>query len=326
VTLAETDTRQLVDALLGPGEYRFVSLNGGTFSEVFGVHEMRSETDYVLRVAPPDDLLQLFYERRMMLQEPALHDLLAAQTKVPVPRILTYDFSRELLPRDYLIMERLPGAPLSQARLSPKNTRRALSEWGHRVAEIHRVTQPDGRFGYLGDHRCMEPQATWAEAFTVMWRKLLDDIVACGVYDQATADRARRLLEGRLTAFEDCRTPHLCHGDLQGHNALVTADGRVTGLLNFDRACWGDPEWDLAIADYSGAIREPFWEGYGRRVESHPAKAAIRRFFYRLYEHQKYIVISLSARRNDPRGARQYAQESLAAMVKFQRSGVGGGF
>ena len=49
--------------------------------------------------------------------------------------------------------------------------------------------------------------------------------------------------------------------------------------------------------------------------------AAVRRMFYLLYEHQKYIVISMSIRRNDPAGARRYATESLAAMDNFRRTG-----
>jgi len=166
--------------------------------------------EYVLRVAPPDSVLQTFYERRMMRREPAIHARLRAETDVPVPVIAGHDFSRSRVDRDYLVMPRLPGVPLSAARLS--------------------------------------------------------------------------------------------------------ASAR-------DRACWGDVEWDLAIAEYCGVTVPAFWEGYGRRVETHDGDAAVRRFFYLLYEHQKYIVISMSTRRNDPAGARRYAMESLLAMDRFRRTG-----
>src|SRR5438034_170419 len=57
----------------------------------------------VLRVAPPDDPTQvLFYEYRMMRQEPALHALLRARTQVPVPAILAHGLGTGPLGRDYL--------------------------------------------------------------------------------------------------------------------------------------------------------------------------------------------------------------------------------
>ena len=55
---------------------------------------------YVLRVAPPDDAGLLFYERRMMRQEPALHALIRARTRVPVAEVVAHDFTRTQLDRE----------------------------------------------------------------------------------------------------------------------------------------------------------------------------------------------------------------------------------
>jgi fructosamine-3-kinase len=310
---------QLAALHLGEGEWHAAEFGAGKFSQTFSVEGGGGE--YVLRVAPPDSLLQLFYERRMMRQEPAIHARLLAETSVPVAEIAAHDFSRRRIDRDYLLMPRLPGTPLSRASLSADGRARALRQWGGHVAQVHALTDPRNRFGYLGEHRCMEPQPTWPGAFAVMYRKELDDIVACGVYDRDTADAAQKLLEDHLDAFDHCDTSRLLHGDLWVTNLLVEPDGRVTGVLDFDRACWGDVEWDLAIAEYCGVTRPPFWEGYGRHVETHEGDAAVRRMFYLLYEHQKYIVISMSSRRSDPSGARRYAGECLAAMEGLRRTG-----
>jgi aminoglycoside phosphotransferase (APT) family kinase protein len=321
MTLSEAAAADLASGLLGLDRCRAWRFGAGKFSEVFAVTTGRSGEEYVLRVAPPDSVRQLFYEYRMMRQEPAIHQRLLAETKVPVPPILAVDFTREHLDRDFLIMSRLPGIPLSEAALSCGAQASALRQWGHWVRQIHGILATGGRFGYLGEHQCMTPQATWPEAFAVMYRKLLDDIVVCGVYDRPAADAAMALLEQHLPVFDACTTSHLCHGDLWVTNLLVDADGDVTGLLDFDRACWGDVEWDLAIAEYCNITREPFWEGYGGHVETHTGEAAVRRFFYLLYEHQKYIVISMSTRRNSPTGARRYATESLNAMAAFRQTG-----
>lgn len=319
MTLTRDMARELVEAQLGPGPWEVRPFGAGKFSQTFEAEGPPGA--YVLRVAPPDALLQLFYEYRMMRQEPAIHARLRAETTVPVPEIVAHDFSRERVDRDYLLMPRLAGEPLNEAALGPAERMRALGQWGGFVAQAHELTDPGNRFGYLGAHHCMEPQASWPAAFRVMWAKELDDIVGCGVYDRATADATAALLGEHLPAFEHCTTSRLLHGDLWVTNLLVAPDGTATGLLDWDRACWGDVEWDLAIAEYCGVTGTAFWEGYGRRVYRGEGDAAIRRMFYLLYEHQKYIVISMSNRRNDPAGARAYARQCLAVMEQFRRTG-----
>ena len=210
---------------------------------------------------------------------------------------------------------------MSEAALEKPARRRALRQWGEYVAQIHGLADPQNRFGYLGEHQPMPPQPTWGEAFKLMFQNELEDIVRCGAYTPSQQQEALDLLEGQLGVFADCPSSRLLHGDLWFTNLLVAADGAVTGVIDFDRACWGDIEWDLAIAEYCGVTRPAFWDGYGRHIETHEGEAAIRRMFYLLYEHQKYIVISLSTRRNDPAGARRYAAECLAVMGDFRRTG-----
>jgi aminoglycoside phosphotransferase (APT) family kinase protein len=320
MSMSRQQARELVAAHLGPAEWEVRPFGAGRFSETF--HVAGADGEFILRVAPPDDLLQLFYERRMMRQEPALHARLLAETNVPVPPIVACDFSRERIDRDYLLMPRLPGEPLSEAGLAPAARSRALEQWGEHVAEIHRLTDPAGRFGYLGEHECMTPQPTWPAAFREMYRVELEDVVGTGVFDRPTADAALALLDDHLEALDHCAESRLLHGDLWVTNLLVAPDGEVTGVIDFDRACWGDVEWDLAIAEYCGVTRESFWSGYGRRIETREGPAAVRRLFYLLYEHMKYIVISMSSRRGHDRPqADRYARDCLAAMESFRRTG-----
>ncbi len=263
--------------------------------------------DIVLRISPPDDAGFLFYEQRMMAQEPELHALLRAETSVPVADILAYDDSRALLHRDYLLMERLPGWPLTDAGLSGRQMDGVLEQVGRYLAQMHALVAD--RYGYLGAHRPMQPQSTWVEAFAVMWNRLLDDVVACGGYRPEEADALRRLLEVYRPHFDRPVTASLLHMDVWSQNILVNDGGHVTGLVDLDRALWGDPEIEFAVLDYCGISEPSFWQGYGRdRDLSFPAQ--IRARFYLLYEVQKYIVIR-TWRRNDPVQALAYKRQSF---------------
>jgi hypothetical protein len=89
----------------------------------------------------------------------------------------------------------------------------------------------------------------------------------------------------------------------------------VSGLVDFDRALWGDVEIEFAVLDYCGVSEPAFWEGYGAERDESPA-AMIRRQFYLLYEMQKYMPIRIW-RRNDPMGAERYKRQSLLLAMQL---------
>jgi aminoglycoside phosphotransferase (APT) family kinase protein len=263
----------------------------------------------VLRVAPPDDRSQvLFYEHRMMRQEPGLHALIRERTDVPVPEILAFDFGRTEIDRDYLLMERLPGTPISHVGgLTQGAFDDLLRQVGRCLRQVHEIT--GDHHGYVGDHRPMEPQSDWSSAFHIMWYKLLEDFEGCGGYTPDEATRMRRLMDRHARVFDRPVPASLLHMDVWAENILVDASGRLTGLIDWDRACWGDPEIEFAVLDYCGISEPPFWEGYGA-VRDRSPEAEVHRIFYLLYEVQKYIVIR-RVRGNDPVRADSYRRQCL---------------
>lgn len=142
-----------------------------------------------------------------------------------------------------------------------------------------------------------------------MWNLLIDDIVACRGYTADEADRMRRLLDKHLPVFDRNVPASLLHMDIWAENLLCDAGGELTGIIDWDRALWGDPEIEFAVLDYCGVSTPAFWEGYGQPRDTGP-EACIRRIFYLLYEVQKYIVIQ-RARRHNPAAADRYRAQCL---------------
>ena len=288
---------------------RIERVRTGKFNSTFFARNRN--IDVVVRIAPPDDAGFLFYERNMMAQEPEVHRLVAKQTDIPVARILAFDDSRRLIDRDYLIMERLPGVPLTEA---VGDVNAVFNQVGTMLAQLHRITTE--RYGYLGAHHPMEAQDTWVDAFEVMWGKLIDDIVSAGFYDDEEADWARQALSRYRSCFEREVPSGLLHMDIWHQNILVDRDMRVTGIVDWDRALWGDVEIEFAVLDYCGVSVPAFWRGYGQQRDDSP-EARIRNVFYLLYEIQKYIVIrSLRSKdRHSAAGYKQHAQRMLRSLV-----------
>ncbi len=263
----------------------------------------------VLQVAPPDDRSRmLFYEHRMMRQEPALHALVRGRTDVPVAAVLAHDFSHTEIDRDYLLMERLPGTPIAHlAGLTGDALDDILRQVGRSLRQVHDIT--GDRHGYVAEHRPMEPQPDWPSAFHSMWHKLLDDIEGCEGYTPDEATDMRRLLDRHAGVFDRPVPASLLHMDVWAENILADEPDGLTGLIDWDRALWGDPEIEFAVLDYCGISESPFWEGYGA-VRDRSPEAEVRRVFYLLYEVQKYIVIR-RVRGNDPVRADGYRRQSL---------------
>jgi len=267
--------------------------------------------EYVLRIAPPRDAVFVFYERDMMRQEPAIHDIILRKTTVPVAKILAFDDSQTALPRDFLLMERLPGEPMSSSFAVNQN--KVLRQVGEVLAQIHQLTA--AQYGYLGEHAPMQPQPTWNDAFFIMWRKMLDDVTAVGYYSAEERDWLLKQLDTYAGVFERQVAASLLHMDIWGQNILVDDAGSLSGLVDWDRALWGDPEIEFAVLDYCGISEPAFWEGYGQQRD-HSNAAQIRSLFYLLYEMQKYIVIC-HGRNNDPASARQYKQQVLQLVRRY---------
>lgn len=317
---------------------RFEPVPTGHFNTTYFVEG--ADRPLVLRIAPPDDAGFVFYERGMMAQEPTIHALVRQRTEVPVAEIIAYDTSRRFVDRDFLLMERLPGIPLSQCRCTQTQLESILEQTGHYLRQIHEITSD--RYGYLGEHQCMRPQPDWVSAFRIMWGKLVDDVVRAGYYDREQESWAKNLLERHIGHFDRPVASRLLHMDIWGQNILVSARPEVsgfalrraqsspetpcvTGLVDFDRALWGDVEIEFAVLDYCGISEPAFWRGYVRSMSDSGAthnapferdtsfSARIRRAFYLLYEIQKYVVIYHYRSREFAR-AERYKQQSLAMM------------
>ncbi|MFQ5809915.1 MAG: phosphotransferase family protein [Armatimonadota bacterium] len=285
------------------GTVSFEPIPTGKFNTSFFVDA--GDEDLVLRIAPPGDAVFVFSERDMMRQEPGIHKLVLDETTAPVAPILAFDDSHDLIDRDFLIMERLPGRPLTEMRHLDYGC--VLRQVGDSLAQVHRLTAEE--YGYIGEHRPMEPQTRWVDAFQIMWNAMIDDIVAVGHYHDEESGLLRTLLDQHIALFDRPVPASLLHMDIWHQNILVDDNGALTGIVDWDRALWGDPEIEFAVLDYCGISEPAFWEGYGRPRDTSDA-ARIRQVFYLLYELQKYIVIR-HGRGHDPASARAYKQQAM---------------
>jgi aminoglycoside phosphotransferase (APT) family kinase protein len=236
-------------------------LAGGTFNAVYRIHR-REDHDLVLKVAPHPNTTIMAYEQDIIHAEVAYYQAAESISWVPVPRLVHADLNRTVIDSDFLLMSDLPGQ--SWQGSTDTDRPRLRGDLGRMVATLHQVTGP--AFGYpRGPDTRLAP--TWSAAFTAMFDTVCADARRFGVELPVPVTELEALVRSRQDVLDEVTTPVLVHFDLWDGNILVDRlDGRaeVTGLIDGERAFWGDPVAEFVSLALLGDIEQDpaFLAGY----------------------------------------------------------------
>lgn len=289
---------------LGAGVVSVTELAGGMANAVWllGLDDGRQ---VVLKAGSPPGLRLLTYEHHLLRTEAMVYHLVAGKG-LPMPALLHAGFDDPALGGgDYLILSALNGVPWNQVSLTPEEEGALRFELGRHLARLHEVSGT-GVFGYpyagLTGH-------TWRDAFLVMMGALLDDAVHFGTPLPATIVEIAGLVHTNSDVLDEVVTPSLVHFDVWPGNVFLTEDRRVEGLIDHERAFWGDPLADFITPTIFGELREgdPLLAGYreaGGEIALTP-QARTRLALYRVYLYLIHLV---------EQGPRQYPEEHFGTI------------
>jgi aminoglycoside phosphotransferase (APT) family kinase protein len=274
-------TVELILAAADLTEFTVRPLGGGTYNDVYRVTS--PEGDFVLKVSPAEQP-GLTYERHLMRTEAMFCTL--GHAVAPVPEVVHTDFSRALVPGDALLTTCLPGRPLfGRSDVDRQLIRRQL---GTAVAALHEVTGPGFGYPQLGLH------SSWTSAFRAMVDAVQADAARFGVKLPAIPLHA--------AVFDEVKRPALVHFDLWDGNIL--SGSGLTGLVDGERAFWGDPVAEFVSLALFGSIESDvdFLTSYGFEFTD---SARVRLAAYQAYLYSIMLVERV------PRGSTDAAMEGL---------------
>ncbi|XEC94378.1 phosphotransferase family protein [Paenibacillus tarimensis] len=266
--------------------------------------ELSDGRSVVLKVAPPKGVKLMRYERNMMKTEVEIMKHFGASGDVPVPRIHFYDESESILPVPYFIMEKLHGYPYNKASdtMTPEQrekVERRLGELNRRINDVK-----GSRFGLYAFESPHD--GSWREAFRWLIGGVLEDGREAGVVLPAQYEEFEREIDQRLPALDGVSEPSLVHWDLWAGNVFVLG-GEITGLIDFERALWGDPLIEHYFSHFGNSTS--FEQGYG--ISTMEEDARIRRCLYDLYL-DLILAIECSFRQYEDRNHVEWAARNLA--------------
>ena len=284
-TSTQAALRRLLDSL---GEVTGVEvLTGGMFATTYRVC-LADGTRVIVKTAPVDTDRLLTYELDLVRTEALVYGLGAGRPELLMPRVLHTDFSRSILPTDVVVATHLDGVPLlglsTATGESAADQPELLHDLGAVMAHLHTVTGSD--FGYPNRATGLVAP-TWPEAFGLMVEALLTDAERWATTVPAADIRAA--LQRHRAALAEVTVPVLVHTDLWAGNLFVDpVTGRLTGVIDPERAVWGDPLFEFAGADQLGggpvptALLDGYASGGARPALGSPA-GDTRLLLYRMY-------------------------------------------
>lgn len=295
--LSENKIKELVRIHFGreceTGE--ITELTGGMFNAIYRIERKNEKDAVILKVGVIPDATLLTYERDIMPVEVECYRMIREQTTVPVPEVLAYDFSKRYIESNYFFMTELKGEPFSKVmkKMGQENADRIREELAGYLYQIHGVK---GKyFGYFTkDER--RQYSTWKEAFFHMFRQILAD----GREHRVKLPYARIMaaLQRHDGSLEDVTEPSLVEYDCHEGNIFVKKTGNsytIEGILDFERAFWGDPIADFPTAFvFTDDIRKEtaFLNAY-LRVSGRNAYTETDAVKYQLY--RMYILTIMAA-------------------------------
>jgi aminoglycoside phosphotransferase (APT) family kinase protein len=166
----------------------------------------------------------------------------------PAPRVLATDLGRETYPRNFIIIEKVAGVPLSDVRFEPEERHRLVREAGWAIRAVHEIGIPG--FGlldegtYLRNAQVQGQYDSWEEFIGGALEHTVPALRSRGVIDDAGVDRIHQVVADHAEYYDLGPVGHLLHGSFDPSHVLVD-EGRVTGIVDFSERRSGDPAWDL---------------------------------------------------------------------------------
>lgn len=278
-------------------------LGDANFNSAYRIR-MTDGDGFVLKIAPDPTGPAMTYEHDIMRTE-ALFYRRAAGT-VPVPEVVHTDFTRQVVDSDVLLMTELPGANwyAQREQVGDEERTRLRTELGGVVAALHRVTG-DG-FGYPNG----ELAADWRTAFTAMLADVLTDAERFDAPLPWPHDRIRAAVARDTDVLTEVTVPVLVHYDLWAGNILVDG-GRITGLVDGERAFWGDPLAEMVSLALFGSIADDaaFLAGYGGIDFTDSARRRLA-----LYRTYLYLIMLIEGAPRGYSGPDRAALEQITAL------------
>ena len=216
-------------------------LGAGEFNAVYSAKADGRE--YAVKIAPGPENSVLTFEKDMLGAEVFWYERIREHTNIRVPDVYYTDYSKELIPTSYFIMEKLNGIQLDEMELSEEEQRDAATQMAEMAAQIHKIK--NDKYGYVqtGLH------GDWYQAIRAIVVQVLKDVAAMN----ERTERGERLLS-YIDQYKEILKKAECvmvNFDIFTPNIIGEKKGEkiMYSWIDPERSFWGDRVADFVALE-----------------------------------------------------------------------------
>ncbi len=218
-----------------------------------------SPTSVVIRMGAPG--------QRAELAEGVRLNRLLRPLGIPLPAVLGEGLAD---PVPWLALERLPGSDLGDViGVLPDAQVGALAR-GIAVAQASAaLVGSAGRYGYAARPEAA-PHSRWSSVLRDNLARSHGRIQAAGLFGLEAVERVVGMVESRRDELDGVPSIAFLH-DTTMRNVIVTPAGTLSGIVDVDDLCWGDPRYvpALTLAVLQAQERAPSYVEHWMRAAGH---------------------------------------------------------
>jgi fructosamine-3-kinase len=259
-------------------------------------------SESILKIAAKDRSGNTSNEVNLMQAEVNAMRLVAGKCSCKVADVQYYDTSNTICDGNYFFMEKLPGDNffLIRERLTEEEIAGIHKEIGKISKELSNIQNPE--FGFLGDEIRF---VTLYDFVKYMLMNLISDAEKKNIDLGYDKQFFMEQLERDKDFFKEVTRASLVHWDMWEGNVFVK-DGHVSGIIDWERALWGEPFMDDRFRMHSRG--QDFLEGFGQTSFSEDERKRMRWYDIILY---LTMMIEVFYREFEDKGQYFWAKEML---------------
>jgi len=250
----------------------------GWFNALYSV-AIKGMNEVFIKVAPPEHVPCLRYEKNIIKTETEVLRTFEQHIEIPAPKVLFEDYNKQIIESDYFIMEKLSGSSYSsiKEKLNMEDRNKIDRQKGQISRSINSIK--NDTFGLFSHEK---PKFnSWKNAFLQMLKEIFIDAYEFNVKLPISLYKVEEIFLEQSSSLESITEPSLVHWDLHDGNIIIAEDKTIQGIIDCDRALWGDPAMEYFFNAFYPE-EQMFFEGYGLDFrESEGFKS--RRMLYDFY-------------------------------------------